>query len=114
MYAPTDVTQEARRERRRMVAETHPGPPVSNDNAAELQRAIVSTDLRQRLHQIRLPVLVMYGSRDAMTVIGARMLESHLADATVIRLDDVGHEVFIEEPDLVFMEIRRFVEARDA
>jgi pimeloyl-ACP methyl ester carboxylesterase len=114
MYAPTDVTQEARRDRRRMVAETHPGPPVSNDNATELQRAIVATDLRQRLHQIRFPVLVMYGSRDAMMVVGARMLESHLADATVIRLDDVGHEVFIEEPDLVFMEIRRFVEARDA
>jgi pimeloyl-ACP methyl ester carboxylesterase len=112
-YAPTDVTQEARRERRQMVAEAHPWLPVSNDNATVLQRAIVSTDLRQQLHQISCPVLVMYGTRDAMMVVGARMLESHLADVTVIRLDDVGHEIFIEEPDLVFMEIRRFIEARD-
>jgi pimeloyl-ACP methyl ester carboxylesterase len=96
-----------------MVAEAHPWLPVSNDNATVLQRAIVSTDLRQQLHQISCPVLVMYGTRDAMMVVGARMLESHLADVTVIRLDDVGHEIFIEEPDLVFMEIRRFIEARD-
>ena len=114
MYAPTDVTQEARRERRRMVAEAHPLLPVSNDNATVLQRAIVSMDLRSQLHQIRCPALVMYGSRDAMTVVGTRMLESHLADVTVIRLDDVGHEVFIEEPACVFMEIRRFVGARSS
>jgi pimeloyl-ACP methyl ester carboxylesterase len=110
MYAPTDVTQEARPERRQMVAKAHPWLPVWNDNATALQRAIVSTDLRQQLHEIRCPALVMYGSRDAMMVVGARMLESHLADLTVIRLDDVGHEVFIEEPARVFIEIRRFVE----
>jgi proline iminopeptidase len=112
MYAATDVTQEARRERRQMVAEAYPLLPVLNDNATALQRAIVSTDLRPQLDQIRCPALVMYGSRDAMTVIGTRMLESHLADVTVIRLDDVGHEVFIEEPARVFMEIRRFVGGR--
>ena len=110
MYAPTDVTQEARPERRQMVAKAHPWLPVWNDNATALQRAIVSTDLRQQLHEIRCPALAMYGSRDAMMVVGARMLESHLADLTVIRLDDVGHEVFIEEPARVFIEIRRFVE----
>jgi pimeloyl-ACP methyl ester carboxylesterase len=112
MYAPTDVTQEARRERRQMVAEAHPLRSVSNDNATALQRAIVFTDLRPQLHQIRCPALVMYGSRDAMMVVGTRMLQSHLADVRVIRLDDVGHEVFIEEPARVFMEIRRFVGAR--
>jgi pimeloyl-ACP methyl ester carboxylesterase len=114
MYAPTDVTQEARRERRQMVAEAHPLMPASNDNANVLQRAIMSTDLRQRLHQIRCPVLVIHGSRDAMMVVGARMLDSHLADVTVVGLDDVGHEVFIEEPGRVFMEIRRFVEAHSS
>jgi pimeloyl-ACP methyl ester carboxylesterase len=61
----------------------------------------MSTDLRQQLHQIRGPVLVMHGSRDAMMMVGARMLESHLADVTVIRLDDVGDEVFIEDLDCV-------------
>ena len=70
----------------------------------------MSTDFRQRLHQIHCPVLVMYGSRDAMMVVGARMLDSYLADVTVVPLEDVGHEVFIEEPGRVFMEIRRFVE----
>lgn len=111
MYAPTAVTQEARPKRQQMVAEAHPWLPVANDSATTLQRAIVSTDLRPQLHQIRCPALVMYGSLDAMMVVGARMLESHLADVTVIALDDVGQEVFIEEPARVFMEIRRFVEA---
>jgi hypothetical protein len=49
----------------------------------------MSTDLRQ------------HGSRDATMMVGARMLESHLADVTVIRLDDVGDEVFIEDLDCV-------------
>ena len=113
MYAPTDVTQEARPERRQMVARAHPWLPVSNDNVAALQRAIMSTDLRHQLHEIRCPVLVVHGSRDAMMVVGAQMLESYLADVTLVCLDDVGHEIFIEEPDRVFMEIRRFVESHD-
>jgi hypothetical protein len=46
----------------------------------------------------------MHGPRDATLVVGARMLESHMADVTVIRLDDVGDEAFIEEADGVFLE----------
>jgi pimeloyl-ACP methyl ester carboxylesterase len=111
MYAPTDVTQEPRSELRRVVARAHPRLPVENDNAPHLRRSLESTDLRAELNRIRCPVLVLYGSRDAMMVAGSRMLEWGVARVEVVRLDDVGHEVFVEEADQSFREIRRFLGA---
>jgi pimeloyl-ACP methyl ester carboxylesterase len=109
MYAPTNVTQEPRRERRRVVAAAHPGLPVENDNAPQLRRLLEGTDLRSELQGIRCPVLVLYGSRDALMVADGRMLESSLPQVEVVRFDDVGHEVFVEEPEASLREIRRFL-----
>jgi pimeloyl-ACP methyl ester carboxylesterase len=109
MYAPTDVMQEPRKELRRVVAAAHPEVPVENDNAPQLRRLLESTDLRSELGRIRCPVLVLYGSRDAMMVVGSRMLESGLARVEVVRLDDVGHEVFVEESEESLRQIRRFL-----
>jgi pimeloyl-ACP methyl ester carboxylesterase len=44
-----------------------------------------------------------------MMVVGSRMLESGLARVEVVRLDDVGHEVFVEEPEESLRQIRRFL-----
>jgi pimeloyl-ACP methyl ester carboxylesterase len=67
------------------------------------------TDLRSELQGIRCPVLVLYGSRDALMVAGSRMLESSLPQVEAVRFDDVGHEVFVEEPEASLREIRRFL-----
>jgi pimeloyl-ACP methyl ester carboxylesterase len=37
------------------------------------------------------------------------MLESSLPQVEVVRFDDVGHEVFVEEPEASLREIRRFL-----
>jgi pimeloyl-ACP methyl ester carboxylesterase len=111
LYASIDVTQEPRSELRGVVARAHPGLPVENDNAPNLRRLLESTDLRSQLARIRCPVLVLYGSRDALMVAGGRMLESGLNRVEVVRLDDVGHEVFVEEPEESLPDIRRFLGA---
>jgi len=102
------VTQEARRELRAKVTAAHPEVPVDNDNAAQLLGHLGDADLRARLSEVRCPVLVLYGSRDAVSVVGARMLADGLPYAEQVVLDDVGHEPFIEEPDATFAAITTF------
>ena len=107
MDAPMSVTQEARRELRAKVAAAHPLRPRS-DNAPHLMKAISSIDRRTDLRRVRCPVLVLYGSRDAVMVAGGRMLEAGLPHAQIHVLPDVGHEPFVEAPDEAFAALRDF------
>jgi proline iminopeptidase len=109
LYAPSDITQEARPERRGLVAAAHPDLPVANDNARTLQREIATRDLRPLLGRIECPVLALYGSRDAAAAVGASMFASGLRHVDVVRFDEVGHEVLVEEPARAFDAIRQFV-----
>ena len=109
MYAPMGVTQEARPELRAKVAAAHPELPVDNDNSPHLMKALGRVDLRADLGNIRCPVLVLYGSRDAVMVAGGRMLASGLAHAEVKVLADVGHEPFIEAPAETFATLGAFL-----
>ena len=109
MNGPMNVTQEARPELRGRVAAAHPERPAESDNAAELMKAIGSLDLRPDLHRIQCPVLVLYGTRDAVMVAGGDLLVSGVVHAQRTVLDDVGHEVFIEAPTEVFDALRAFL-----
>ncbi len=109
MYAPMSVTQEARPELRSLVRAAHPELPVDNPNAAELMTQITNIDLRPVLPNVRCPVLVLYGDRDATMTAAAPMLAAGLADVEVHELADVGHEAFIEEPDATFSILRQFL-----
>ena len=60
------------------MAAAHPELPVDNDNSAHLMKAIGRLDLREQLAAIACPVLVLYGSRDAVMVAGGRMLAARL------------------------------------
>jgi pimeloyl-ACP methyl ester carboxylesterase len=109
MYAPMSVTQQPRPELRAMVASAHPEVPVDNDNSHSLMNALGSLDLRGDLPEIRCPVLVLYGSRDAVMVAGGEMLKHGLREPEVHVLPDVGHEPFLEEPGRTFAALRRFL-----
>lgn len=109
MNAPMGVTQEARPELRAMVAAAHPELPVDNHNSPYLMKALGGLDLRDDLGNIRCPVLVLYGSRDAVMVAGGRMLASGVPHAEVRVLADVGHEPFIEVPAETLATLRNFL-----
>jgi pimeloyl-ACP methyl ester carboxylesterase len=109
MYAPMGVTQEARPELRAQVAAAHPELPVDNDNSPYLMKALGRVDLRTDLGKICCPVLVLYGSRDAVMVAGGRMLAAGIAQAQVKVLADVGHEPFIEAPAETFATLGAFL-----
>jgi proline iminopeptidase len=106
--APMSVTQEARRELRPKVASMRM-PPIENDNAAHLMRAMHDVDLRPELGRITCPVLVLYGSRDAVMVAGGKHHARHLSNPEVVVLPDIGHEPFIEAPDETLDRLRAFL-----
>jgi proline iminopeptidase len=106
--APMSVTQEARRELRAKVASVRM-PAVVNDNAAHLMRVMHDVDLRPDLSRITCPVLVLYGSRDAVMVAGGKLHARYLPKPEVIVLPDVGHEPFIEAPEETFAALRSFL-----
>jgi pimeloyl-ACP methyl ester carboxylesterase len=81
---------------------------LPNPNARALEPVMRSTDLVPSLHLLRCPVAVIYGSLDAVMVVGGRLFERSLPHAEITVLDGVGHEPIGEAPDLVLGRIRRF------
>ena len=108
-YAIMATTQEGVPAVRKRVAEAMAGLPAPNDNVPQLERQFGRTDLTPRLAEITCPVLLLYGDRDAFMVSGARLLRAGLPQASVVVLPRVGHEPFLEEPDLAFQAVRRFL-----
>jgi pimeloyl-ACP methyl ester carboxylesterase len=84
------------------------GLPVRNDHVPQRERTFAGTDLTSRLHEIRCPVFLLYGQRDAIMVAGGQMLMQGLVDARRVCLPDVGHEPFVEDPDAAF-PVRQFL-----
>ena len=109
MYAPMSVTQEARPDLRTRVAAARAGLPVENDNAETLMNTLGGVDLRAELASVACPVLVLYGSRDAVMVAGGGMLQRGIPHAEVTVLPQIGHEPFIEAPEEAFPVIRDFL-----
>jgi proline iminopeptidase len=108
-YAAVAVTQEGIPAVRDKVKAAMAGLPAPNDNVPHLERMFARTDLTGRLHEIHCPVLVLHGQRDALMVAGAQMLMQGLTDACRVRLPDVGHEPFIEDPDAAFPPVLEFL-----
>ena len=61
--------------------------------------AIVGHDTSARLHQIRLPTLVMHGSLDQLLpVANGRIVAELIRDSHLEIFDGVGHLFFLERP----------------
>jgi proline iminopeptidase len=100
------IAQEGRPKDRTAIAHR----PIAQDNvnAEILVKETMTVDYVQQLPSIDAPTLVIFGTRDAMAVAGARYFE-RLPGARFRTLEGVGHEVLIEEPEEVTDEILRFL-----
>lgn len=83
----------------------------------DMQAAVQSMDIRlDGLAQARVPVLLLYGARDALVNAGAavaraRSLNKRAAQAIY---PDAGHAPFIEQPQRFARDLARFVDAATA
>jgi proline iminopeptidase len=99
LYAIWSTMQEGRPAVRAAEAarEVRLGLPLENDNVRPLQRLFPSWDLTDRLRGVTCPALVLYGSRDAAAVAGARTFVLQLPNAVEAQLRDIGHDPFFED-----------------
>ncbi len=74
--------------------------------------ALYSNDLRERLKEIDLPVLVVHGEMDAVVPIGAgQYLASNIKGARIEVYEKAGHAPFITEMERFKGTVKRFMES---
>jgi pimeloyl-ACP methyl ester carboxylesterase len=78
--------------------------------AITMLAAVAGTDLRPLLPDLKLPVLLVNGTRSAVPYEVGRWLEEHLPDGRRLVLDGAGHAPYWDDPDGFNRGIRRFIE----
>jgi proline iminopeptidase len=68
-------------------------------------------DLLQRVEQVEIPVLILHGRQDPIPLEASEALARALPDARLVVLEQSGHVPYVEEPETLFREIERFLEA---
>ncbi len=92
---------------KRLMAEN--GPEVVHGDFT----ACNNFDVRDRLGEIKVPTLVISGSEDQMTPAKfGQALAAGIPDAGYVEIFRTGHFLMQEEPDLVAIEIEKFVNER--
>jgi pimeloyl-ACP methyl ester carboxylesterase len=67
-------------------------------------------DIRDRVHEIKLPALIICGELDIMTPVKyANYLGTKIADSRVVIVPGAGHFVFAEKPEVVNEAIEDFL-----
>lgn len=82
---------------------------ANNDNAPHLERCASTFDVVEHLASIHRQTLVIYGSRDAPFVAGARLLLDTIPNAIELRIEGSGHHPLVEDHDHVLAEISSFL-----
>lgn len=73
--------------------------------------AFAEADLQDVLPKINVPTLLLYGKEDVRSPMDvANEINEHVPNSTLIFIEDVGHLINIEKPELFDREIRRFIE----
>ncbi|REJ32988.1 MAG: hypothetical protein DIU84_09375 [Bacillota bacterium] len=102
--------QEGRRDRVALVRAAEAAASVQSDNAARLEAEMYRTDLTPRLPEVRCPVLVLCGERDAVFFAALRFYRSGLPQARFVTFPDVGHYPALEEPEAFTRELVQFLD----
>lgn len=89
--------------------------PARNHDTTGLRHALdalIGADLRDQIHMIEVPTLIIHGAQDAlMPVSGARWLATQLPHARLEVLEDCGHAPHVSAPEQAATAIGRFIES---
>lgn len=79
------------------------------DAAIGLLECMEGIDIESRLGQIKMPALVMHGSRDAVTPLASsEKLAASMPNATLAMIEGAGHVPTVTQPDQIAATIDRF------
>lgn len=103
------LLQEGRADRMELVRAAERAAAVASDNAPYLEAEAYRSDLTPRLHEIRCPVLVACGDRDAVFHAAVALYRRHWPAATFVTFHGVGHHPAIEEPETFLPAVEGFL-----
>lgn len=67
-------------------------------------------DVLQRLHEIQIPTLILCGAEDRLTPVKFSVyLHEHIAHSTLQIIENAGHYVMREQPEIVILSIRNWL-----
>jgi 3-oxoadipate enol-lactonase len=73
-------------------------------------RVLAELDLRPQLERVAAPVLLIAGDRDGVVPPpAADAIEAALSNATRVTVEDCGHNLPVERPDVLAAEVRAFL-----
>jgi pimeloyl-ACP methyl ester carboxylesterase len=78
--------------------------------AITMLAAVAGTDLRPLLPGLKLPVLLVNGTRSAVPYEVGRWLEEHLPDGKRLVLEGAGHAPYWDDPDGFNRGVRQFID----
>ncbi|HVE64447.1 MAG TPA: alpha/beta fold hydrolase [Mycobacteriales bacterium] len=98
------IAPDRARELADVMAETR--PPGTRAMAV----AFAEADLRDRLGDIAVPTLLLYGADDVRAPAEvAEQLHANIPGSTLVLLPDLGHESYLEDPETVAAAVRDFI-----
>lgn len=80
--------------------------------ASLLMAPLQGLDFWDRLGEIEIPVLIVYGARDPIPSEMVREMNEALPDSRLIRVDGSGHFPFMEKPVLFWAGVQAFLQQR--
>lgn len=90
-------------------ADYNAAPPVLRQTLVSL----VNTDIRDILHNITCPTLLIWGEKDTATPLAdAKIIESLIKDSGLCVIEGAGHWSFVENPALAHAIIKSFLGVR--
>jgi pimeloyl-ACP methyl ester carboxylesterase len=105
-FAFSSAAPKALRERFTRVTRKCPPSVIFNDF-----KACDHFDIRNRLHEIKLPTLVLCGDEDQLTPAKySRYLHENIVASLLVLIPQAGHMVMAEQPDLFNRAIASFLE----
>jgi pimeloyl-ACP methyl ester carboxylesterase len=79
-------------------------------NMRETMKNLITVDLAPKLHEIKIPTLIIWGKKDAETPVSdAKLMHSKIADSKLVIIEDTGHSPHKTHPAKVAEEIAGFL-----
>jgi len=97
-------SQEKIEKEKEIISDFHP------KGSQIMLEAFAKADLRDVLPNIDVPTLLLYGEEDVRSPTHvAKEIHEGIPNSTLIFVEDVGHLINIEAPELFDLEVRRFI-----
>lgn len=75
-----------------------------------LRADLADYDLTDRLDELSVPTLIVFGAEEPGAEIGGRVLRERLPDVTWVTTPEAGHFAFLERPGPFFRVVREFLD----